>query len=423
MSTPHAKKSPSRFQRIRLCPASYLAEAPYPRAPSGPSAIDGTHTHTLLEYCLIHNTPAMKMLGLTMNDHEGEFVVDGERANRVQVALDYIEKRAMVELQCGMQSVQSEAKLYSRAAFGRDDMDGTCDVQIVDLPSRTLEVIDYKDGMGPVDLPCDQLEIYGIMALSEYPEDRFDTVRLTIIQPKLAYRGDDGIIFQDIPAKELWEKRLVYKAAAEACELPGAPFNPGDLQCKYCAHKGACSALKDKTMEACNIFSPVDVASQAAGKDVGTLSNDQLRELLEGAPLLRELLNSAEAEALRRLMAGQTIDGLKVVRGRGSRQWAFDEDEMATKLKKFGLPKDAIYKTTLISPAQAEKVVWQKRDKTPVQLSARQLKTMNEEYVKKTEGKLTVAPATDDRPAVTISAEPLFAAVEVETEVVPSWLK
>jgi hypothetical protein len=149
------------------------------------------------------------------------------------------------------------------------------------------------------------------------------------------------------------------------------------------------------------------------------MSNDQIKELLEAAPLIRQMLEAAEVEALRRFEAGQNIEGLKIVRGRGSRAWAFDETEMAEKLKKMGIPKDALWKTSLITPAQAEKVTWTKRDGTQKQLTDRQLATLGKEYVKKSEGKLTVVSASDERPAVTLGAAQMFAPV---VEALPSWL-
>jgi hypothetical protein len=49
---------------------------------------------------------------------------------------------------------------------------------------------------------------------------------------------------------------------------------------------------------------------------------------------------------------------------------------------------------------------------------------MNQEYVAKLAGKLTVVPESDARPAVTMNAAPMFVAVEVApaTESLPSWL-
>lgn len=245
------------------------------------------------------------------------------------------------------------------------------------------------------------------------------TVRMTIIQPKLTTKGMQPISSHEMPFAEFIKGRQLLADQAAATDNPDAPFNPGDEQCKYCRHNGACTARTNQLLTASGIsFENLDVAKDAAGKDPHTLTNDQIRELVEAAPLLRQLLEAAEAEALRRFESGTNIDGLKVVRGRGSRTWLLSEEETAERLKKMGLPKETIWKTTLISPAQAEKVRWTKRDGTQKQLSDRQLKLMADEYIKKSDGKLTVVSSADDRPAVELNAASMFNAVEV----LPSWL-
>ena len=170
------------------------------------------------------------------------------------------------------------------------------------------------------------------------------------------------------------------------------------------------------------VSSPVfDVAQQSANKDPSTMDDAQIRQIMEAAPLMRQLLEGVEKEALRRLEAGVTIPGLKLVNGRGSRAWSLDEDQMAEKLIKMGIPKGAVYETKLVSPAKAEKLVWAKRDGTQMQLTPRQLKTMDTEYVTKLAGKLTVAPESDSRPAVVMNAAPMFSAVE-SPAALPAWL-
>jgi hypothetical protein len=167
-----------------------------------------------------------------------------------------------------------------------------------------------------------------------------------------------------------------------------------------------------------------DVSQQSADKDPATMSDDQIRQIMEAAPLMRQLLEGVEKEAMRRMQAGQSIPGLKLVNGRGSRVWSLPEDEIAEKLVKMGIPKTAIYETKLVSPAKAEKLTWEKRDGTKVSLTDRQLKRMEQEYVTKLAGKLTVAPESDERKAVTMNAAPLFSAVEAApaAESLPSWL-
>ena len=168
----------------------------------------------------------------------------------------------------------------------------------------------------------------------------------------------------------------------------------------------------------------LDVAQQSADKDPTTMDDAQIRQIMEAAPLMRQLLEGVEKEALRRLEAGQSIPGLKLVNGRGSRAWALPEEEMAEKLVKMGIPKSAVYETKLVTPAKAEKLTWEKRDGTKMQLSDRQLKTMENEYVVKMAGKLTVVPESDSRPAVVLNAAPMFSAVEAApaAESLPSWL-
>ena len=177
------------------------------------------------------------------------------------------------------------------------------------------------------------------------------------------------------------------------------------------------------------MFQPVvsqtlDVAQQSADKDPSTMSDDQIRQILEAAPLMHQLLEGVEKEAQRRLEAGLPVPGFKLVNGRGSRAWVLPEAEMAEKLVKMGIPKGSVYITKLVSPAQAEKLTWEKRDGTKVSLTDRQLKRMEQEYVAKLAGKLTVVPESDSRPAVTLNAAPLFSAVEVApaTPSLPSWL-
>jgi hypothetical protein len=184
MST-HAKLSPSKRSRWALCPGSIREEAKYPEQDSGPAAVDGTHSHTLLEHCIKTSEHPLSLTGKSVVDHEGPFVIDAARAERVMVALDYIERR--VAEYNGLCEVVSETKVDPAHLLGRDDLSGTVDVQIIG--GDTLELIDYKDGMGVVTAEGNlQLEqyAYGVLAGYKLPVNGdypFSTVRMTIIQP------------------------------------------------------------------------------------------------------------------------------------------------------------------------------------------------------------------------------------------------
>ena len=427
MST-HAMLSPSKRSRWALCPGSIREEAKYPDEGSGPAAIDGTHSHTLLEYCIQHNRfiDPMTQIGAKFEDHEGDFVVYQDRAERVKVAFDYIRERSMN----GMFKVISEQRVDPKFLLGRDDLSGTVDCQIIG--PDWIELIDYKDGMGVVSAEGNmQLEqyAYGVLAELKLPVNGaypFNQVRMTIIQPKLALRGMQPITSSEVPTRHLIDNMGTIITQAAATDKPDAPLVPGESQCKFCRAKGSCAALASNVMKNVGVmFQPVtqlpDVAQQSANKDPSTMDMSQIAQIMEAAPLMRQLLEAVEKEALRRMEAGQVIPGLKLVNGRGSRAWALPEEEMADKLVKMGIPKTAVYETKLVSPAKAEKLTWEKRDGTKVSLTDRQLKRMEQEYVVKMAGKLTVVPESDERKAVTLNAAPLFSAVETPAEI-PAWL-
>ena len=424
----HAQLSPSKRNRWALCPGSIREEAKYPDLGGGPAAIDGTHSHTLLEQCFKGEpVEPSAFLGLPLQDHEGDFVVDASRVERVKLAYDYIMDNSLN----GLCKIVSERRVDPAYLLGRDDLSGTVDIQII--AGKTLELIDYKDGMGIVSAEGNmQLEqyAYGVLAGYKLPVNGtypFDYVKMTIIQPKLALRGINPITSHTVTVFELLANMGTIITQAAATDKPDAPLVPGESQCKFCRAKGSCSALASNVMKEIGImFQPVvtqtlDVAQQSADKDPSTMDDAQIRQIMEAAPLMRQLLEGVEKEALRRLEAGQTIAGLKLVNGRGSRAWALPEEEMADKLVKMGIPKSAIYETKLVTPAKAEKLTWDKKDGTKVQLTDRQLTRMEQEYVVKMAGKLTVVPESDGRQAVTTNAAPLFSAVETPAEL-PAWL-
>jgi hypothetical protein len=426
-----------------VCPGSVReikALPPDTEQRSSPAAIDGTHSHTLLEHCLKNRiTSARTLVGTQLSDQDGSFTVDDARAARVQVALDYVAENHNEATDL----VMSERKVDPEPLAMRRDMKGTVDITIV--TPNAVEVIDYKGGMDPVPVKDNpQLELYALGVLAGMPsviEDRRDVlVRMTIIQPELALKGLPVISSWDTMSSRLINEvlpKLVDEAIAT--DDPEAPLVPGERQCKYCPAK-PCRAMAEQTMGAVGLmFSPVvstEVATadnamdiMAARKDPGKMSGDELDQLLDAAPMLRQLIEAAEAEGQRRLEQGhpEAPKRRKLVNGRGSRSWTITDDEVIEKLVKMGVPKGSAVVSKVVSPAQVEKLAWEKRDGTKVSLSARQLRTIDSEYVAKVTGKPTMVPISDSRPAIPNVAQ-LFSAIpqaEAPAEPVvslPSWL-
>lgn len=416
----HALLSPSSRHRWAACPGSVRESAKCAEERSSPASIDGTHSHTLLEKCIKAMNDPINMVGVRMMDHDGEFTVEKDRAERVKVAIDYVNQRIVENgFNC---EVISEERVDPSFLLGRDNMSGTVDIQIRGSDG-VLELIDYKDGMAPVEAKDNpQLEQYGYGVLSkfnlpvnvDYP---FHTLRMTIVQPKLVLKGMPAITSHDISTKEFLAKSGTIIAQAHAAMQPDAPLVPGEKQCRYCPAKGNCAALSGEIVTKVDL-SPMDLAQSAVDKKPNELTDQRIQEILEAAPLLRQMLESVEAEAMRRMQSGRTVPGFKIVYGRGTRAWVHDEEIMAEKLLKLGIPKGSLYKETLLSPAQVEKLTWTKRDGTEMKLSDNQLKLMEREYITKSKGKLTIAPLSDPREPVTVDASDLFKPVNA----LPEWL-
>lgn len=427
MTTGHVKLSPSKRYQFSACPGSVREQAKYPDSRSGPAAIDGTHSHTLLERCIKTGRWPNAFVGQTIEDHDGSFVVDKARADRVTVAMDYIGIFTHT-------TVMSESRVDPEALVGRKDMGGTVDVQM--YADNVLELIDYKDGINDAWVSAlMQMEQYAVGVLAGFALTRtpypFDKVVLTVIQPKLVMFGGEVIRSMSYSVQEILDIVPILIAEGAATEAPDAALVPGEGQCKYCRAKGSCSALASNVMKEIGVmFHPVversalDVAQQSANKDPSTMDNAQLAQIMEAAPLMRQLLEGVEGEVMRRVRAGQVVPGFKVVTGRGSRSWSVSDDDMATRLVKMGVPKSAVWETKLVSIAKAEKLTWEKTragEKVKMQLTERQIKLLETEYVTKLAGKLTIVPESDNRPEVVLTAAPLFGVVE-EVPALPAWL-
>jgi hypothetical protein len=423
MANGHAALSPSKRVRWGACPGSIREERAYPESRSSPGAIDGTHSHTVLEWC-IENGLINPVVGMTLTDHDGEFTIDDERAERVRFALAHI--KAVKQSLGDSCQVMSEQRVDPARLLQRDDLGGTIDVQIVG--HNIVELVDYKDGINPVKAKGNaQLEQYAAGWMAEHWEElsRFTAIRLTIIQPKSRIKGGTGIDTYEATLDEAlgWLSQIATEAAAT--DDPNAPLVPGEAQCKYCPHKG-CSARVGAALDASGI-SFEDLSQQAADKDAGTMTDEEIKTILEAAPLIRQMIANTEEEAMRRFKAGKPIDGLKVIRGRGSRSWSLEEAEMAERLTKMGIPKADVYTTKLISPAQAEKLTWTKKkagEEVKVQLTERQIKTLEKEYIKKSNGELKIVLASAEGEAVVMGVQGMFQPIPATPapEALPAWL-
>lgn len=365
----HARLSPSNH-RWPNCPGSIREEAHYPDTP-GRAAIDGTGTHALLELCLSEGKKPYdyqgEIIGAEHPDMPLGWLVDPDRCDRVQMALDYIDRRVK---EFGAQyphykvAVESETRSNPGKALGdpRDDWHGTCDItlRVVDSDNHTvyLEVVDYKDGRGWV--PADnnsQLQSYaaGKLEYGALAGACVEGVRMTIVQP----RTSPVIRTQEVSWNDIRKVALDLGRRAALTDDPEAPLIAGKW-CQWCKANpkrgGHCTQAAKQATKEIQMTTNTTGLDGLLDLDVTNATEAQLAAILDQKPLIDAAFERVEKEVQNRLEQELPVPGWALLPGRRSRAWT-DEDAVMAALKKTSLKIDDYAPRRLISPAQAEKVV------------------------------------------------------------------
>ncbi len=383
----HAELSPSSASRWMTCPGSVALCRGLEDKPSKYAA-EGTAMHTVAELCLTKGDPAVKYAGQTFSRDGFDTVFTNDHAVAVQQYVDYV--RGLVVSTGGELLV--EQKLPISDITGEDDANGTSDTVI--LAQDELIVVDLKGGMGVVVSAEDnpQLMIYALAAYYEFSlAQDFERVRMVIHQPRL-----DWVSEWTIPVKDLMAFGAQVAEAADATRKPDAPLNPSEHACKFCRAKATCPALRmEVSMQVSSAPATVDDFDHIS--DPATFAEPDLARALRSADLIEGWVKAVRAEVERRLLAGTPVPGFKLVQGKkGNRQWS-DKAEAEALLKKMRVPHDRMYDYSVISPTTAEKLF-----KEEV-IGPRQWPKVLE-IITQADGKPSVAPESDKRPALVMSA-------------------
>lgn len=366
----HAQLSPSSAVRWMTCPGS-VALTKDMLDTSSKYADEGTDAHELAALCLETNTDAVAYLGRVLT--EGH-TVDDDMARHVQSYVQYVRDLA----EGGALLV--EQRLPIGNLTGEKDAHGTTDA-LITHPDE-LTVADLKYGMGePVQADNNpQLQIYALAALRQYElAYDFKTVRMVIHQPRL------GAVSEWVQTVEELEAFAVRVAeSAQYTEDPDAPLVPSTKGCRWCKAKATCPALRAE------VDALFEVVPEAAPEDT-------LATAMSKVDLVDAWSKAVRAETERRLLAGEPVNGFKLVQGRrGARAWG-DKTEAEALLKKLRLKVDEMYDLSLISPTKAEKL------HEAGTIGPRQWSKVVE-LVTQSDGKPSVAPVSDKRPALVTSA-------------------
>lgn len=401
MST-HSLFSPSAAHRWMACPGSMSFPENREQGGSSTFADDGTATHAFAAEALDGHP---KEVGSLVEINSQEYVLDEERAIRVQGYVDDVRGRAIG----GHLFVEKKIDLSDYLGEGQG---GTADAAIA-LPAKRLGIIeDLKDGSGEkvwasycvkpatattpeVREPNPQLALYALGALPEFELfGPIDTMLLVIYQPKLNHIDEFPISVADLLAFGERAKLAVARANDSPPEL-----NPGTKQCRWCRAKTRCQALA-AFVEAETRSDFETIAATGASVPTGS---PELAKAYEAVPLIEQWCRAVSAEMQRRVAAGESILGAdgqayKYVEGKeGARKWLNEEAAEAALLGQ--LPREKVYTQPKVITAPAAAKILDKK-------ATKELwKDLFEPLIGKPRGQPIMVMGSDPRPPFTGEAK------------------
>ena len=214
----------------------------------------------------------------------------------------------------------------------------------------------------------------------------FKTVRLVISQPRTGNFSEWTVSVEELLAfgKEV-------KMAAATTRMSDAPLHASEKACKFCKAKATCPALT-KAVESATGAMFDDLSAPTRPADC---TSDDIANKMAMVKLVEDWCKAMRAETERRLLAGESVRGYKLVQGKqGNRKWSDAEEAEAT-LKGLRLKVEEMYDLSLISPTTAEKLMGSGA------IGPRQWKKVIP-LITRSEGQPSVAPESDKRPALVV---------------------
>lgn len=440
---PHYTYGASGAHRWQLCHASTFASQGIADEQSI-YALDGTEAHEVLDFSLeIEERSAADAQALWPPSKvisEPEQYTD--RANAVQVALDYVYGL----LDKFPDAVLVREKQYPFSNDVTNDAGGTVDVGVYVPSMNWLYVPDYKHGVGNVvDIDDNaQTYMYGHELVfgpdAPFPEAEFIT--LAIIQPRAF--GIPPVREVTVTRDVLWAFGLEATRAiranmdVEMAAIAGldisASYNPGEKQCKWCKARYKCKARDawyaskagndfKSVVQLIDLIPEVPAHSKPKTEVINLVNAETPEETARKLPMYEQIyafLGDYIEAAEHRVRNGQKIPGYKLVEVQSRARWlaALEPVEIATRIIELtGADWDIVFPRKLATITDMKALLKAVYIDTGLNatLAAKQADEALATVIdKSSSGNLTVVPESDRRPAVTnMDPDKAFASVKL----------
>lgn len=303
------------------CPASVRMSEGYPEIITD-YAERGTAAHAAGEFCIEFGLNPSDLLGMKFNDIE----VDHKMIDDVSIYTGYMNQRALFYRE--KPRIEVEVLMTS---LGRTDVGGTSDGVFISLSQRTLEIDDYKNGYGVVEvLNNSQLIGYAISTLDTFELwDKIDTIITTVIQPNSNHKdGPVRSCTYNIAQMRYW--RDIFKQSIILSEDKTQKPNAGEW-CYWCKAQANCRARIEWVLEHAYINVPFE-----------ELSEPELEAIYNEISGISAFLEKVKDRVFSLACKGRKFEGYKVVQSFG-RAECKDETGLVQAASVLGKTKDDLY--------------------------------------------------------------------------------
>ena len=360
----HAILSASSSDRWLHCPPSARLCESYGDKGSDYAA-EGTDAHELCEYKL------RQALGKEATDPTENLTWFNEEMSDCAsgYAIYVLEQVEAAKKTCADPVVLIE----QRVDFSRWVESGFGTADCIIIADGTLQIIDYKHGLGVLvsaeENPQMQCYALGALELFDGTYD-IDAVRMTIYQPRR-----DNVSIYELSKDELYRwADEVLKPKADLAFAGDGNFLCGEW-CGFCKAKHDCRARADANMELARYdFKPPPL-----------LTDEEVEEILSRVDDLVAWASDIKDYALQQAISGKEWNGWKLVEGRSNRKYT-NETAVAGAVTDAGFDP---YEHKVLGVTAMQKLLGKAR-----------FDEILAAYIEKPQGKPTLVPESDKRPAM-----------------------